>query len=343
MNKAATIRDVARACGRSHMTVSNVLNNRDSVSETTRAVVLEAMKRLNFQPNAIARGLNRKPMNTIGIVLPNAYEAPTAHPYYSLLLDGIMGAAVALGTDVITYTGSLWSEGTEGLQPYRDGRSDGLLVISPAVDSSLVSYLIESQCAFVCIGDHYAEPEVSCVCIDDVHSQTVLVEHLISLGHRRIAMFDGENKVRCVGLRRDGYRNALLKHGIPIDESLILAGGFEESTIFPRLERIAGMDRSLRPTAICTTNDQMALVVLSGLATLGIQVPAEISVVGFDDVRGAAAGNLTTMRQPIRAIGYRAAELLTKLISDEGSPVCKQFFPTELIVRGSTASPQNME
>jgi LacI family transcriptional regulator len=242
------------------MTVSNVLNNRRTVSDTTRAEVLEAMRRLNFQPNAIARGLNRKPMNTLGILLPNAFQAPTSHPYYSLVLDGVMEAAVARHTDVIIYTGSLWTEDGDSLQRYRDGRSDGLVVVAPPPDSNLLPALLDSHSPFVCIGDYVPLPGVACVYVDDVQSEKDLVEHVIALGHRRIAMLCGAaDVVRCVDSRTEGYRQALAGHGILVDERLILRGGFEESTIRPRVEAIVAMPPSVRPTAICATNDRSPL------------------------------------------------------------------------------------
>jgi len=340
MNKNPTIRDVARACGLSHMTVSNVLNNRPVVSEKTRTEVLETMKKLKFQPNAVARGLNRKSMNCIGVVLPNAYEAPTSHPYYLPVLNGIMSAAVSSRLDVIVYTGSLWTEEDSHSHPYLDGRSDGLVVVSPMIDSSLVSRLLERGCPFVCLGVYFAEPRVSCVCVDDGLSEMAVVEYLVKLGHRRIAMFQAETIHRWVDLRTDGYRMALKKHGLDIDESLILPGGIDEKTVIARLESLMAMEPSRRPTAICAANDQIALIVLLELARKGVQVPQEISVVGFDDITDAAPANLTTMRQPIQEMGYRAAEILTLFLADPTTPPIKEFFPTTLIERSTVGRTQ---
>jgi len=307
------------------------------VSEKTRTEVLETMRKMNFQPNAIARGLNRKSMNCIGVVLPDAYQAPTSHPYYLPVLNGIMSAAVSSRMDVIIYTGSLWTEEDSHSQPYLDGRSDGLVVVSPAIDGTLVTRLLERNTPFVCLGAYFTNPRVSCVCVDDGPSEMAAVEYLVRLGHRRIAMMEGESVHRWVELRSDGYRMALKKHGIAIDESLILPGGFDETTVTPRLEALLALEPSKRPTAICGADDQIALVVLSELARMGVKVPEDISVIGFDDIAAAAPANLTTMRQPIQEMGYRAAEILNLFLADPTWSPIKEFYTTNLVERGTVA------
>jgi LacI family transcriptional regulator len=321
------------------MTVSNVLNDRGSFTEATRAEVLAAMQRLNYRPNAMARGMNRKPMNTLGVVLPNAFQAPTSHPYYSLVLAGIMDAAVELHLDVITYTGSLWTEGGSSIATYHDGRSDGVILVAPYWKGSLIPALTAADVSFVCIGDYFEQPEVSCVFVDDVGSEEMLVDYLVEQGHRRIAMLRGEEIVQCVGRRAEGYRRSLIKHGLEPKPSFDLRGGFEEGTIAPRVENLAALPPAARPTAICTTNDEMALTAVAVLRRIGLRVPEDVSVVGFDDTRDSGAAHLTTMRQPIREIAHRAACVLKGMLSGELEGPQKEAFETELVIRGSVTPP----
>jgi DNA-binding LacI/PurR family transcriptional regulator len=337
MKRVPTIRDVAKECGLSHMTVSNVINNR-RVSEATREQVLEAVRKLNYQPSAIARGLNRKPMDTLGVVLPDASFSPMAHPFYGPVLDGIMSAAVTQQKDVTVYTGSLWHDGSEGIRRYRDGRSDGLLLMTSGVQTALINALLEVRLPFIGIGNYLDHPQIGCVSVDDVISEKRMVQYLISIGHRRIAFFSGNEPTYCVRQRREGYRRAHQDEGIAFDESLVLPGGFA-THIEERVTRIAGMPPAQRPTAICATNDEMGLLLLAEMARRGIRVPQEISVVGFDDIVGAAGADLTTMRQPLRKMGHKAALMLIDLLAGDVTEPQKEIFETELIVRGTTGPP----
>jgi len=339
MQRAPTIRDVARACGLSHMTVSNVMNNRP-VSEATRRQVLEAMRELNYQPSAIARGLNRKPMDTLGVVLPLSHQSPLSHPYYAPVLDGIMASAVSLHKDVTIYTGSLWTEDGEGLRRYRDGRTDGLLLVTPLAQPSLVKALLEVRVPFVCIGAYPNEPEVRCISINDVKAGRELVEHLAGLGHKRIGYFSiSEESATWRGPRRLGFESAMEARGLSVPAEYIWYGGGNRSRIRQYAEAYAATPKTKRQTAIYCFNDDMAMALIEELATLGISVPGDVSVTGFDDIPTAAGVGLTTQRQPMRDIGAHAAKVLTDLLAGQADEDHTVYFDATLMVRTSTAPP----
>ena len=338
MQRAPTIRDAARACGLSHMTVSNVMNNRP-VSEATRRQVLEAMRELNYQPSAIARGLNRKPMDTLGVVLPLSHQSPLSHPYYAPVLDGIMASAVSMHKDVTVYTGSLWTEDGEGLRRYRDGRTDGLLLVTPLAQPSLVRALIEVRVPFVCIGAYPNEPEVRCISINDAKAGLELVEHLAGLGHKRIAYVSIGDETSWRGPRRLGFEAAMDRFGLAVDPANIWHAGSSRARARQHAEACATAPKDKRPTAIYCFNDDIAMGLIEELASLGIRVPEDVSVTGFDDVPLATAAGLTTQRQPMRDIGAHAAKVLVDLLAGQAEEQRTVYFDATLTIRTSTAPP----
>jgi DNA-binding LacI/PurR family transcriptional regulator len=317
------------------MTVSNVMNDRP-VSESARAQVLEAIRRLNYQPSAIARALNRKPMDTIGVVLPDASQSPMAHPYFGPVLDGIMGTAVTLHKDVTIYTGSLWNESSEGVRRYRDGRADGLVLITPMVQPELVKGLLEVNVPFVCVGRYRGDDRVSWIGIDEMRCSILVTQYLLQLGHRRIAMFLAEDKIRYFRMRREGYIQALQEWEVEPDEGLIMPGTISHGSVRGRVEMIASYPANKRPTAVIAFNDEMAFMILEELKREKLRVPEDISVVGFDDAAGAEDLGLTTIRQPLRKIGMRAAQLLVEHLRNPQSEPATEVVEAELISRSST-------
>ncbi len=336
MGRLPTIRDVARICGCSHMTVSNVLNNR-SVSDSTRALVLEAMRQLNYEPSAIARGLNRKPMDTLGVVLPKAFQSPLSHPYYGPILDGIMSSTIELHKNVTIYTSSLWNEGGDGLRRYRDGRSDGLLLVTPISQPSLVHALLEVNIPFVCVGA-WNDGEASGVRIDNTLAEYIVTKHLIDLGHRRIAFVGGYERGRA-SMRLNGYLRALDEAGVDESQRFEYHDGFVRETACAHATTIANLPAHRRPTALCCYNDEIALWMIDDLGRNGLRVPSDISVAGFDDSSEAVRANLTTMRQPMRLIGATAARMLVDILNERIIGPKTEVLDTELVVRRTTAPP----
>lgn len=317
------------------MTVSNVLNGRP-VSDGTKRLVLEAIDRLKYQPSAIARALNRKPMDTLGVILPSTTQSPMAHPYFGPILDGMMAAAVTLHKDVTIYTASLWTGNDEGLTRYRDGRSDGLLLVTPMRQPELVDALLSVNIPFVGVGRYHSSDRISWVGIDEKRCQTVITQHLLQLGHKRIALLLSEDTPKHFLLRREGHIEALKEWAAPVDDGLIMPGTISTESVRARVQLIAAYPPSKRPTAICAFNDEMAFILIEELKREGLRVPEDISVVGFDDAQGAADIGLTTMRQPMRKIGMRAAQLLVERLNDPYAETTAEVVEAELISRTST-------
>ncbi|HZP82439.1 MAG TPA: LacI family DNA-binding transcriptional regulator [Chthonomonadaceae bacterium] len=340
----STIKDVARACGLSAATVSYVINDGPrSVRPETRERVLQAIRELNYFPSAVARGLQGRRMNTLGVVLPREIASPLSNPYYAPVLDGIMNAAMRGKQSTTIFTGHLWSDAQYSLPVYCDGRCDGLLLLTPPTQCDILSALTRRGVPFVIIDDLRGEVEASSVEIDNVAGAYALIQHLLEQGHRRIAMFQGASSFRCVAQRTRGYREALAAWGIAYDETLVFPGEYSAESGYENARLLLQQPAWLRPTAIFGCNDLIALGVLCALREAGVRVPQEMSVVGFDDVAPAAISQppLTTIHQPLHRLGETAIEMLLAQIEGEAAPGEHRLLPTELITRGSVAPPPN--
>jgi LacI family transcriptional regulator len=217
----------------------------------------------------------------------------------------------------------------------RSGNLDGAIVASTRLDDPLVLRLLQDPVPFVLIGRH-PDPRVNYVDVDNVSAARMATEHLIRLGHVRIATITGPLNMVQAQDRLTGYRQALEAHHLPVDEALIVEGDFTE------LAGAAGVQQLLptSPSAIFAASDTMAIGALKALRQAGLRVPADMALVGFDDVPIASAVEpaLTTVRQPIERLGSMAADLLLTMIenhSDQQPSVNRIVLPAELVVRNS--------
>ncbi|HEV2472757.1 MAG TPA: LacI family DNA-binding transcriptional regulator [Chthonomonadales bacterium] len=338
----STITEVARRSGVAPSTVSYVLNNGPrTVRSETRERVLQAARELNYRPSAIARGLRRNRMDTLGVVFTDQNAEPVGDPYFAGVLGGFMSVAAANRQNTTLFTGDIWSRAGHGLPVYTDGRCDGLMLVSPPRSSPLVSGLLETGFPFVVVGDVYADTRIATVDVENYHSAKSAVEYLISLGHRRIAILSGPDENLSTGRRLDAYRDALIQHGLPVDERLILPGGFSTQSGYWRAKRL--LQGEPRPTAVFAIFDSVAFGAIRAIEEAGYRVPEDISVIGFDDVAAAefCRPALTTIRQPHREIGACAAELLLGEIDGRAAPQRQVLFSAELAVRASVMPARN--
>ncbi len=345
---AVSIYEVAAEAKVSIATVSRVLSGGGGarVARATQERVLEAARRLEYHPSGVARGLARGRMNTVGLVLYYEQPSVTSDPYLGPCLDGVLAVHKRDHQNTVLFTKSSWEEALAHLPSYCNGYCDGLLLMLPRTDSAIVGELAARDLPFVLVGDSRDDPDglLCCADVDNVAAAEAAVGHLIALGHRRIAAFCGDTVFCSSGQRLDGYRRALEAAGIPFDPSLVRPG-----TYFPRPGAVEADVRALwderpeseRPTAVFGFNDAIALAAADALRARGLRIPADVSLIGFDDVPAAAAADppLTTVRQPIRAIGERAAELLLARVNGEAEPGRRALLPGEIIFRATTAPP----
>jgi DNA-binding LacI/PurR family transcriptional regulator len=328
----ATIGDVARQAGVGIATVSRVMNHHPSVSPETRSKVREAVEELGYEPSRTAQALSRKRSLTIGLVAP-FLTRPS-------VVERLRGVVEAFGDS--EYDLVLWTVESPEQRRRRLGglvqrdRLDGALLISLSLDPMESAKVRAVELPAVMIDAE--TPGLPGVLIDDEAGARMAAEHLIALGHRRIA-YIGDALDQRFGFtapvkRHDGFVHALNAHGLETRPSWVVVGEHGRAVAFA--QATAMLSARERPTAIFCFSDTQALGVLDAAAELGLQVPGDLSVVGFDDIEAALTPGLTTVRQPLYESGRRGAEMLMSLIG--GSPVgdASQELALELVVRRST-------
>lgn len=330
-----TIKDIAKASGVSVATVSQVLGNGGRpVHPQTRLRVISAAQTLDYTPNAVARGLVQKRMNTIGLVFLHGDIPAHSNPFLMGVLDGVLSVSTRRDQRMMLCTLPRWETAGDHVSDFSDGRCDGVLLLVPPAGCPLVTQLQHRKVPFVVVNGGDCFGQVPHIDIDNVQAAFEMTQHLLSLGHRRIGFVHRQTEWEFpfAAERQQGYR-----------EAMTAAGCYDPA--LARLDADEMMPFDLngygRPTALFCCFDALALTVLEALRQQGVRVPEEVSVVGFDDIPGAATctPGLTTMRQPMTEIGEQAAEKLLALI--DGRTVVEPFtvLATEFISRQSTAPP----
>jgi len=331
-----TLEEVARLAGVSRSTVSRVVNDQPNVRPEVRERVWQVAREVGYQPHAAARSLVTSRTHVIGMLIPEAVTTLFSDPFFSLLLRGATDACNSHQYQLML---SLLTANADRQEIYqrilRSGYLDGAIVASASLDDPLISDLLRDRIPFVSVGRHPNKP-VHYVDADNVSGARMAVEHLIRLGHRRIATITGPLDMIAGQDRLSGYRQALEARGIPVEEELIVEGDFTEAS------GTAGMQRLLpvSPSAVFVASDMMAIGALRSLRQADRQVPQDIALVGFDDIPIASAivPALTTVRQPIERMGSMAVEVLLSVLEDssgEEALAHRIVLPTELVIRAS--------
>ena len=336
-----TIRDVARECGVSAMTVSAVLNNRKGdVSTQTRERVLTCIRRLDYQPSAAARALSRKRTDTIGVAfgIVGAAAAVT-NPYMSGILEGVLREAEKFGFDV-NLVNRHWHSAEKSASLFKDQRTDGLLLIAPVRESDIVSGLANLGRPLITVSGDSQLYGIASVDTDDAKVGAFAVRHLVTLGHCRIAHITGNDDLTSTRRRLASYRAAMTAHDLPIQPGYAHHASYSGAGVPEAVAAMMGLNEP--PTAIFCGNDNIAFQAIRSLNDLGYSVPGDVSVVGVDDVDAAARVTppLTTIRQSLGQIGVLATSLLIGCIDNRPVDVSDHFVAPELVVRESTAPPK---
>ena len=303
-----TIEDVARLAGVSAMTVSRVINKGDNVRERTRQKVLEAVERLRYSPNTAARNLAAGEATHVGLL----YSNPSA-AYLSQFLVGALDGARRAGVHLVIEVCESEDEAEQGEVARRFATADVEGVILPPPLSESVPILTElamAQMPVVTVAMGKLYENALNVRIDDFAAAAEMTEHLIRLGHRRIAMIKGHPDHIAAVERERGFRTAARNAGLDEKDIAVEQGYFTFRSGLEAAERL--LDAEIRPTAIFASNDDMAAAVVSVAHRRGLDVPGDLSVAGFDDTAPATTvwPELTTIRQPVAAMAETALDLL---------------------------------
>jgi len=327
------MRDVAERAGVSVSSVSHVINETRPVSDELRERVLTAMQELGYQPNLLARGLRRGETHTLGMITPDS-----ANPFFAEVTRGVEDTSFEQGYNVILCNsdGDLEKELVYA-NVLAEKRVDGILFVAAGVSTEHILALQAQRMPLVVVDRDIPNVAVDSVLTDNAQGGKLATQHLIDLGHRRIGCITGPSDVTPSADRVTGYRQALEESGIPVDEALIVKGKFQYESGYRAARQLLSMDDA--PTAIFACNDLMAVGAIRAALELGRQVPADLSIVGFDDVRLASFVNppLTTIAQPKYEMGVVAATMLLERIRDPDIPPRQRVLDTSFLLRQSTA------
>jgi LacI family transcriptional regulator len=330
-----TIRDVAARSGVSANTVSRVLNGKQDVSETTRARVQAVIDELGFRPNNLARSLLRRASHTIGHIVTDCTNPNTAQQ-----IRAVQNVAGREGYSVVLID---TNEGTdrqaESLQLLESQVVDGVILTPARSRDDGLSRFVARGNRLVLLNRDVPGLDVDRVTIDNRAGARAAIDHLLQLGHRRIAYITGCREISTVWERLAGYEDALRAVGIALDPHLALRVEIEPEAATEATRRL--LARHPRPTAIFTYNDLMAVGALVAIREAGLRVPDDISLVGHDDILYAPHLQvpLTTVAQPTRDMGETAAQLLLARLRGDDSPPKTVTLQPRLVVRASTAVP----
>jgi LacI family transcriptional regulator len=332
------VKDVAARAGVSVGTVSNVLNRPELVAESTRAKVLQAIADLGFVRNETGRQLRAGQSQTIAYVMLDA-----ANPFFTDVAKGIEQVARVHGMAVfICNSDSDAAREHDYVALLLQQRVRGVLITPVDQDTSSLDVLLR-QAVPVVLVDRGGGASWCSVGVDDVEGGTLAVTHLCEQGHQRIAFVGGPMTTVQVADRLRGARAAAEANGRPADSLLVLETAALNVAEGRRAgERIVGLPRARRPTAAFCANDLLALGLLQQMTRMGVDVPRELAIVGYDDIEfaGAAAVPLSSVRQPRQLLGRTAAELLfAESAADEAHVHQQVQFHPELVARASSISP----
>jgi LacI family transcriptional regulator len=333
----ATIREIADLAGVSIATVSRVVNGRGDVSDETRELVQRVVREHGYSANRSARGLSGGRTGLIGGTVPMLH-----YPYFSHVLFGVSEALYEQDMRlVLCPTMHEHEREVTLLERLLHGTTDGAVIILPEETSDELEQLLNHGYRFVVIDPQQPLNErIPAVSAAHTAGAAQAMDHLLSLGHRRIGAITGPRDGKATADRRRGYYAALGEAGIAPDPTLEIESNFELPGGAAAAERLLSLPEP--PTAIFAFNDNMAIGTMQVARARGIRVPEELSIIGFDDLDEASIVNpaLTTNRQPLAEMGRIAVSLLTRLLDDQRLEALHVELATRLVVRESTAARQ---
>jgi len=335
---SVTIRDVAQRAGVSIATVSYVLNASAPISERTRTRVLAAAAELGYRPSAIARGLRARESRIIGY---NWHHVPPDkwHPIRDRFLYSIAEAAETQGYHILTFT---HTPHNRSRRPYEDlmltGQVDGFILSDTSRDDERIRYLLGAGFPFVAFGRANEAWDFPYVDVDGEAGMRQAVEHLLSLGHRRVGLIAWPEESLSGQYRYQGYLRALESAGIAPDPAWIVRSEHTEASGRQATRTLLDLPSGRRPTAVVAVSDLMAIGAMNALYEIGLQPGQDVAVVGFDDIPTAqyVRPSLTTLRQPIAEVGERAVDMLLRLIQGQELAERSVLLSPKLIVRASS-------
>jgi LacI family transcriptional regulator len=335
---AVTIYDVAKRAGVGIGTVSRAINNHPQISPQTKAVVLQTIRELHYQPHAMAQGLARKKTNSIAVIVPffTGY-------FFIELLRGIQQEISKDKYNMILYSVDRTNKTEMFLKKtLQERRVDGVLLISLQISSRYAGLFKQSKLPIVLVDSHH--PSLDSITVQNEQGAFIATQHLIQLGHTRIGMIDGQLKSSPAQVRLKGFKRALREYGIHFNPKYLVisdfitgADGFNREAGYQAMKRFLDMGKN-RPSAVFISSDIQAAGAIKAVHESELSIPNDIAIVGFDDIELAEYLELTTMRQPMFEMGKLAVQRLMDRIAEPDSDVFLKNFSTTLVIRNSSGT-----
>ncbi len=325
---SVTIQDVAKTAGVSVSTVSRVLNGKVDVSSETQQRVQAVIDELGYTSNLAARSMRSAKNNLVGLIMPDI-----AFPFAVEVMRGANQAIAESNFDLLLYTtGDVYKSGRASHEQkfvslLNNSITDGIIIVAPVTGEFMTDGPIVS------IDPLMSNPHYPSVHATNYQGALEAMNYLLGLGHRRIGFLTGRTGLESSSRRLKGYREALENAGIPVDERLIAAGDYTTKTAVPCTRELLSLDNP--PSSIFASNDQSAMGVYQVAEEMGLRIPQDLSVIGFDNIMESKYMKLTTVDQFIYEMGYVATQMLIKLINGEELDSQTYKMQTKLIVRES--------
>jgi len=331
-----TIKDIAKIANVSHTTVSRALNNSPLIKKVTSDKIKAIAKELNYSPNFNAKSLVLKKSYMIGLFF-SSIDRGTSSSFLSQIVKSI--------TDVIDTNYQLAVNSIDTLENYEfvnRQRYDGIIIMSQSEDDNdFIYYIKNTGIPFVVLNRNLDDSTITNVISDDQNGACLAVEYLIELGHRNIAIIEGEKSFKSATERREGFIQAMIKHNIPISQANFISGDYSSESGFVAMNRLLQNEHT--PTAVFCSNDDMAIGALNACYAKRIRVPEEISIVGFDDIcySNYTSPPLTTVNRPMAEISKQGIQALISLIEDNELEPKTSVIVSTLKIRESAAKLDN--
>lgn len=328
-----TLKDIARIAGVSPATASLALAGDSRVNIKTKRAIEEVAQRLKYVPNEIGRSLRAKKSETIALIFPNTPHNAFSHPYFVQLLEGITEILVENGFQLLVSASP-----TEEIAAYdkilRNRRADGIILWPASIKDRNISRIVESGFPVVYLGKWHHE-DVATVERDEIGGAYLATEHLIKLGRQRIVHVTGPLDYQVSIDRLEGYKLALQDHKILFEPSLVIEKDFTMESGRDAVREL--IQRKTMFDAVFAGNDRMAIGAMKELQKLGISVPGDVSIVGYDNMEmsNLMSPALTTIDQPMREIGTLAVNKLVAMLNNQPVNESKTVVSSRLIVRDS--------
>ncbi len=326
--RTVTIQDVAKTARVSVSTVSRVLNGKVDVASDTQDHVRSVIEDLGYTSNLAARSMRSFKKNLVGLIMPDI-----AYPFAVEVMKGVNRAIANSEFDLLVYTtGDVRkTESASHEQKYvsllNNSITDGVIIVAPIASE------FSNNAPIVSVDPTMSNPNYPSVHATNYEGAVDAMDYLLGLGHKRIGFISGRAELESSNRRLKGYRDALDKVGIPVDEKLIAPGDYTTETGVICAKKLLSLDKP--PTAIFASNDQTAMGVFQAAQELRMRIPEDISVIGFDNITESKYMGLTTMDQFISEMGFVATQMLMQLINDEPLDAQTYRMRTQLVIRDS--------